>query len=454
MSSITVPRPITESIGSRIRVVFGSSGDEWLLLLDHDDGDAKWQVKDWKGIPSAVGKQLNNCTAKGRDCKRVDFDSSTGAWYVNGVKPDGTGGHSWWGGTEASRERLSAFGVRDVAFGCTGGGSYSSEQYVILQGKNGYCCSGLVPDDLTKRLEGIYNRGKSIEFVRLFGNNQYYVQDDEGAMWNVQNNVHLGKELKGSGPIHDVAIAGDGCWIVIRENHAVTSTGVDKSLVDKLTTFYQQQRQRFNKRKREINDAQRLIRLEREEREREERVRQEREERERQEREERERQEREMRQRQEEEEERQRVQRAKEEADKAEKERQRLEKEKLELSAATRISKLEAHLEERAIEEANDIKQMETNLSKRKRALRESLECLPESSRSRVGLDEDRRTESKPSCVICHDKEADHAVIPCGHLCLCSDCSTDYRSLFGVSQTCPLCRGIVQGTLKIYQSSG
>ena len=314
------------------------------------------------------------------------------------------------------------------------------EQYVIVQGDNGYCCSGLVSSELTERLKGIHDKRKSVKFVRLFENKQFYVKDDEGSMWAVNNNAHLGEELKkasGQG-IHDVAVAGDGSWIVIRENHAVTSRGVDKKLVDKLTTFYQQQRQRFNNRNREINEAHRLIRLEREEREREERERREREERER-------------RQRQEEEE-RQRIQRAKEEAEKAEKERQRIENEKLELHAATRISKLEAHLEERAIEEAKDIKQMETSLSKRKRALRQSLECLPEASRSRVGLDEERRTESRSLCVICHDREAEHAVIPCGHLCLCSDCSTDYRSL-GVSQSCPLCRGTVQGTLKIYLSS-
>lgn len=35
---VTVPRPITGSIGSRVRVVLGKDGDEWLLLLNYD----KW----------------------------------------------------------------------------------------------------------------------------------------------------------------------------------------------------------------------------------------------------------------------------------------------------------------------------------------------------------------------------------------------------------------------------
>ena len=75
---VEIPRPIPWSVGSRIRLVFGESGHEWLLLTDHDNGNATWQVKDWKGIPYAVSKQLNNCTAKGRDVKAVDF-GPTGA---------------------------------------------------------------------------------------------------------------------------------------------------------------------------------------------------------------------------------------------------------------------------------------------------------------------------------------------------------------------------------------
>eukprot|EP00548_Thalassiothrix_antarctica_P007690 CAMPEP_0194150702 /NCGR_PEP_ID=MMETSP0152-20130528/44766_1 /TAXON_ID=1049557 /ORGANISM="Thalassiothrix antarctica, Strain L6-D1" /LENGTH=82 /DNA_ID=CAMNT_0038853887 /DNA_START=17 /DNA_END=262 /DNA_ORIENTATION=+ len=82
MTTVLVPRPINGSIGSRIRVILGDTGDEWLLLLENDDGDAKWQTKDWNNIPCGVAKQINNCTAKDRDIKHVDF-GPTGAWYIN-----------------------------------------------------------------------------------------------------------------------------------------------------------------------------------------------------------------------------------------------------------------------------------------------------------------------------------------------------------------------------------
>ena len=98
---VTVPRPISGSIGSRIRVVLGNEGDDWLLVMNYDDGNRKWQETDWKGIPKAVSKQINNCEAKNRIVTAVDFGPD-GAWYIQGEKIDGTAGHSWWGGTSAS----------------------------------------------------------------------------------------------------------------------------------------------------------------------------------------------------------------------------------------------------------------------------------------------------------------------------------------------------------------
>ena len=49
-------------------------------------------------------------------------------------------------------------------------------------------------------------------------------------------------------------------------------------------------------------------------------------------------------------------------------------------------------------------------------------------------------------CVVCLEMEAQIAVIPCGHICLCAACSQ--HQLF-----CPICRVPVTGSLRIYFSA-
>ncbi len=46
-------------------------------------------------------------------------------------------------------------------------------------------------------------------------------------------------------------------------------------------------------------------------------------------------------------------------------------------------------------------------------------------------------------CTICMTAGATHAVVPCGHLCMCGSCS---RSV----QKCPICRGPVESLLRVY----
>ena len=46
-------------------------------------------------------------------------------------------------------------------------------------------------------------------------------------------------------------------------------------------------------------------------------------------------------------------------------------------------------------------------------------------------------------CCVCLAVPSDHAVLPCGHLCLCHDCS-------GNIQECPLCKGEVESKHKIF----
>ena len=216
----------------------------------------------------------------------------------------------------------------------------------------------------------------------------------------------------------------------------MASNGVDKDLTRKLSKFFSDQRGRETTRRREIQSAHDRNRLEREAlvraTEQLERLAEERRER--------------LRLEQEQErdaflaaqrEDRERAQRETREADLASQER-------VERDAATRISSLEAKLERRYLDEASDIKEMEESLQRRKQAL---LDEMPANVRSRSVLSNDQETATNSTCVVCQDEIANFAVVPCGHVCLCSTCSDICT---GDDRPCPLCRVDILSTLRIY----
>lgn len=49
-------------------------------------------------------------------------------------------------------------------------------------------------------------------------------------------------------------------------------------------------------------------------------------------------------------------------------------------------------------------------------------------------------------CVVCMDEVPTHAFIPCGHRCVCEDCS----SSFSPGSPCPICQGKCQMIMRIY----
>lgn len=54
---------------------------------------------------------------------------------------------------------------------------------------------------------------------------------------------------------------------------------------------------------------------------------------------------------------------------------------------------------------------------------------------------------SKSGCMVCLENEAIMAIVPCGHTVFCNGCITKYRQN---ADKCPICRGTIQGVLRIY----
>ena len=63
-----------------------------------------------------------------------------------------------------------------------------------------------------------------------------------------------------------------------------------------------------------------------------------------------------------------------------------------------------------------------------------------------AGLSDEQRGEH--TCVVCIDAATDHAVIPCGHVCLCSTCGP--RLARTRHARCPICREPVQSLQKLF----
>ena len=51
-------------------------------------------------------------------------------------------------------------------------------------------------------------------------------------------------------------------------------------------------------------------------------------------------------------------------------------------------------------------------------------------------------------CVLCWDGKADHVLIPCGHICLCSRCCR--RNIASLKRKCPVCNKAFDRSLKVY----
>jgi len=366
----------------------------------------------------------------------------TGLFAVRNLM--GPGSHSCWERTSAASDAIRVAVCSDPSVKvCFGSNIIGKNTYVMIGGHNNHTLSDEVHNiDLWERIKMLQGRAASINFVRLFDSGQYFTSDELGTTWELFNE-DLEAELRDNskGKIEDVAIAQSGEWIVIRHNSfasindfpdSLDSQGFDEEFLEKLSQFYKDQRLRVESRSREIREANAANEahehsvafnaargaVERDERELF------------------------IRQR-----------REKEQAD----QESAAAAGNAQLSAGIRISSLEATLERRLIEEANDINETEEKLRQtkeklinRKLSFREAMQAMPPGTQSRIKLDDSNSTDSNNICVVCRDRPSVMAIVPCGHMCLCNTCSDVCMNGENDQPTCPLCRGDMQSVLRIY----
>ena len=64
------------------------------------------------------------------------------------------------------------------------------------------------------------------------------------------------------------------------------------------------------------------------------------------------------------------------------------------------------------------------------------------------GQDADSRDADSHLCCICFSQATTHALIPCGHMCLCDSCTATLPPSFS---RCPICRKEIQQVVKIFR---
>lgn len=78
--------------------------------------------------------------------------------------------------------------------------------------------------------------------------------------------------------------------------------------------------------------------------------------------------------------------------------------------------------------------------------IRKVFEDLCEGAKREAESKEPTRDDGFDECVICRANKRECCLNPCGHLCLCMDCSTL------ISDQCPICRGAVTGKIRVFMS--
>jgi predicted nucleic acid-binding Zn-ribbon protein len=114
---------------------------------------------------------------------------------------------------------------------------------------------------------------------------------------------------------------------------------------------------------------------------------------------------------------------------------------------------LEKHIEEMKLKEQDKLEKFKHHehekIEKLKNEVQEKSKKVDDLIEKKV---QEKVSQKKVNqeCFICYDREADTAVVPCGHASLCYVCATEYETNHK-SKGCPMCRGPIEKIIKLYK---
>mmetsp|Transcript_473 Transcript_473/g.996 ORF Transcript_473/g.996 Transcript_473/m.996 type:complete len:126 (-) Transcript_473:477-854(-) len=113
-----------------------------------------------------------------------------------------------------------------------------------------------------------------------------------------------------------------------------------------------------------------------------------------------------------------------------------------------------SEMHRKIVKATNEVKSLKAN---KKQLQRFNLKAQDQVHRSKVQLLEAQSRIQElegllgngGTCVVCQCEKANVAIIPCGHICLCTSCHPTYLRRLA---TCPVCSQSHSGAIKVYQS--
>jgi hypothetical protein len=459
MSRLLPPEPIPENCGAGVRIILGCGPQEDSYLLTHDFV-SKTKTNHWNAIWPSLVKQLNNCSAKGRNIVHVTASSLQEVWFVSGSKP-GVADHCWFKGvskdqqqeiTSAYKYDKSAISImhhsRSSEYECCD--DCSSYGYLNSSGQCSDCCpeddvAFIVADndrnfdyssqhlntELLDTIRKLHRKNERIKNIILGLNSSgagYFIRHSHGSGHSSECFCDVGSCCEEQicnghgGGAKEVAVGPDGSWVVVKDSQFFCSYGVPQNLQNELSDYFAKHRHAYNKREREIEAfhhqqhqlAQEAMRVEAAARAQKQRE----------------------------------IQLAIVKKREEEKLLQRMESER---KQAEKRKQDELNVKKRKADVLQtELKTLQQQISQKNNQLLQLGVTPPTPSSSTASSSISSSQNTLPNCIICDDGLVNMILLPCNHVCVCEGCCT---ALFESGhRNCPVCRAFIVSKNKVYIS--